>query len=142
MNQDARKRLDRLLSSLYPMAMHNDLEIYPRGYDVEADVLYLDVMAASFPMWADVAYEFANHEGMKYDRNYDVYGIDGQPRVSYSGLVWVRFLGDFEDESRVGMHIWSQQPSHIQAEEQLARYYSHFLERDGLEPMEVLMLYL
>ncbi len=83
------------------------------------------------PHWARVAYQFAGHEGSKYDRASHIYGIDGQPRVSYDGLVFVRYIGDFLDGSKVAFHIWNQQPSHEDAEEQLGNLYALFLEKEG-----------
>ena len=79
---------------------------------------------------------------MKYDRSWEPYGIDGQPRVSYSGNVWARYIGDFMDGSRVALHIWAQQPSHREAEEQLERLYGLFLARDALEPWQVFRKFL
>ena len=57
--------------------------------------------------------------------------------MSYSGRVWERYIGDFEDCSRVAFHVWNQQPSHSDAEEQLSRLYGLWREGYGLEPMEV-----
>ena len=73
---------------------------------------------------------------MKYDRDTSIYRIDGQPRVSYSGQVWVRFIGGFIEGSRVALNITAYLPSHEDAEEQLGRLYGMWQERDGLEPME------
>ena len=134
--KDTRQRITSLFDEIYPITQHNDFEILPTAYDAESDIFYIEMMPVSAPEWARVAHEFSKN-GMKYDRRNDVFGIDGQPRVSYSGRVWVRYIGDFEDGSRVAFHIWSQQPSHRDAEEQLSRFCGLWQERDGLEPMEV-----
>jgi hypothetical protein len=105
------------------------------GYDKGRDSFHLSVRPKSAPMWAETAYKFS--EEAKYDRSFNVHGIDGQPRVSYSGLVWARYISDFMDGSKVVLNVESQQPSHSKAEEQLMRLYGKFQERDGLEPMEV-----
>ena len=134
--RDTRERITHLFNEIYPITQHNDFEILPTAYDAESDIFYIQVIPISAPEWARVAYEFSKG-GMKYDRESNVFGIDGQPRVSYSGRVWVRYIGDFEDGSRMAFHIWSQQPSHSDAEEQLSRFYGLWQERDGLEPIEV-----
>ena len=134
--KDIRERITYLFNEIYPITQHNDFEILPTAYDAVRDIFYIEVMPVSAPEWARVAYEFSRG-GIKYDRGSDVFGIDGQPRVSYSGQVWVRYIGDFEDGSRVAFHICSQQPSHSDAEEQLSRLYGLWQERDGLEPIEV-----
>ena len=41
----------------------------------------LDIIPVSPSRWADVVYNFSRHEGMKYDRDKSIYGIDGQPRL-------------------------------------------------------------
>ena len=126
-----------LMEEIYPLTQHNDLGILPVAYRPGEDTLYLEVMPRSGPKWAETAYGFAKQENMKYDRDYEVYGIDGQPRVSYSGLVYVRLKAPFLDGSKVVLNIWSQQPSHEEAEAQLSRLYALLHERDGLEPLEV-----
>jgi hypothetical protein len=84
--EQAYQRANRLLDELASLAQHPDLSIFPRTYDPEGDTIYLDVMPRSGPKWAETAYQFSKN-GMKYDRDTSGYGIDGQPRVSYSGLV-------------------------------------------------------
>jgi hypothetical protein len=116
--------------------------VYPRFYKNSTDTLYMEIYPLLTPRWAETCYQFAKQEGMKYDRDSRIYGIDGQPRVSYDGNVWARFLTDFEDSSKVALHIWSEQPSHREAEEQLGRLYGMFLERDNLEPIEVFRKFL
>lgn len=140
--EKVRERIDWLMEEIAPVMQHADIDVIPRCYNIDLDTLYLDVSPGSGPEWASTAYEFAKHEGMKYDREPGDYGIDGQPRVSYSGLVYARYVGPFLDGSRVGFNIWSQQPSHRDAEEQLMRFYGLFRERDGLEPLEVFRKYL
>jgi hypothetical protein len=135
------RRAYRLMKEVYPITQHNDIGVLPVGYSPEEDTLYLEVMPRSAPRWAETAYQFAKQEGMKYDRERSGYGIDGQPRVSYCGKAWVRFLTDFVGGSRVALHIWSQHPSHEEAEEQLVELYRLFKERDGLEPVEVFRKY-
>lgn len=134
-------RYNWLIEELGPLKQHPDIEIYEPFYSYDRDILYVDVAPRSPPKWAKTAYKFASHEGMKYDRDSSVYGIDGQPRVSYSGLVWARCIEDFLDGSKVAFHIFSEQPLHREAEEQLAKLYSIFRERDNLEPMEVFRRY-
>jgi hypothetical protein len=99
-------------------------------------------MPRSPPKWAETAYKFGKEDKVSYDRSYKIYGIDGQPRVSYSGLVWVRYIAPFEDNSRVGFNIWSLHPSHEQAEAQLGSYYGLWKFRDGLDPFEVMTKFL
>lgn len=60
---------------------------------------------------------------MKYDLGTSIYGIDGQPRVSGSGGVWVRFIGDFIDGSKIIMNIKTQHSSYPDADEQLGSLY-------------------
>ena len=136
MKFDVGQRVLLLVNAAYPLSQHNDFHASPFSYDPQDDVLYLDIIPRPRSRWADVAYGFSQHEGMKYDRDTSIYGIDGQPRVSYSGLVWVRFIGDFIYGSRVALNIVAPQPSHSDAEEQLGRLYGIWQERDGLEPME------
>ena len=131
------QRILWLMDEIRPIAQHNDLGILPLGYDAEGDILYVDAVPRSGPKWADTAYGFAKQDGMKYDRDSGVYGIDGQPRVSYSGQVWARYIGQFLDGSKVAFHVWSQQPTHEEAEEQLGGLYGLFKDRDGLEPSDV-----
>jgi hypothetical protein len=78
---------------------------------------------------------------MRYDKNSGIYGTDGQPRVSFSGLTWVRYITDFVDGSKVTLHIWSDQKTHEAAEAQLSRFYGLFQEKDGLGPLEVFRKY-
>jgi hypothetical protein len=136
------QRILWLMDEIYPITQHSDLGVLPLGYDAEGDILYMDVMPRSGPKWAETAYQFAKQGGMKYDRDSGVYGIDGQPRVSYSGQVWARYVGNFLDGSRVAFNVWSQQPSHREAEEQLGRLYGLFKSNDGLEPIDVLRKFL
>ena len=92
--------------------------------------------------WARTAYKFSKMGNMKYGRAEGPYPIDGQPRVSYSGLVWARYVGDFVDGSKVSFNVLSEQPSHEDAEEQLTELYGRFLELDGLQPAEVFRKFL
>jgi hypothetical protein len=135
-------RAREILNELVPLSYHSDIFVYPRYFDHETDTLYMEILPCSGPRWAQTCYQFATQEGMKYDRSGAVYGIDGQPRVSYDGLVWVRYIGDYEDGSKVAFHIWSQQPSHRAAEKQLEHLYALFLELDGLKPLEVFRRFL
>ena len=137
----SKRRLKYLLVDLIPLSHHNDFKIAPDVYDEETDTIHFEVRPRSSPEWAKMAYKFAKQEGMKYDRNTRVYDIDGQPRVTFSGDVWVRYVGDFLDGSKVAFHIWSQQPSHRDAEEQLLELYGRFMEFDGLSPPEVFKKY-
>ncbi|MFX0117717.1 MAG: hypothetical protein ACFFB3_24445 [Candidatus Hodarchaeota archaeon] len=135
-------RIYWLLDELLPLSYHSDLTVAPHAYDPRSDTLYVNANPKIAAKWAETAYQFGKDAGVKYDRYHSVYGIDGQPRVSGSGLVWVRFVSPFEDDSSIGLHVWSRQPSHCQAEEQLGKYYAMFLERDGLEPMQVFQKFL
>ena len=139
--KNTRQRITTLFNEISPITQHNDFEILPTAYDAERDIFYIEVMPVSAPEWARVVYEFSKN-GMKYDRRSDFFGIDGQPRVSYSGQVWARYIGQFLDGSRVAFHVWSQQPTHEEAEEQLVRLYGLFKEREGLEPIDVFKKYL
>lgn len=134
-------RICWLLKELSPLTQHSGLYISPHTYESRDDILHLEISPRSSQEWARTAYRFAKHDGMTYDRDSTVYGIDGQPRVSLSGLVWARYIGHFEDGSRVAFHISSLQPSHREAEEQLSELYGLFRERDGLEPVEVFERY-
>jgi hypothetical protein len=129
---------------LSPFGQHGDVIITPDWrniYNPKTDTFRMIVIPRCAVNWAETAYKFAKQPGMKYDREREPYGIDGQPRVSSSGGLWVRYIGNFEDGSRVTFHIWSRQPSHGEAEEQLSRLYAFFKERDGLEPMHVFKAY-
>ncbi|MBI4775962.1 MAG: hypothetical protein HY788_17615 [Deltaproteobacteria bacterium] len=132
----AEEKLSGLLRDLYPLTQHSELYVYPAVYVPENDTLYVEVTPRSTINWARVAYQYAKEEEMLYDRDRGPYGIDGQPRVSYGGLVWVRYITDFEG-SKVALQIWAQQPSHRQAEEQLADFYRLFREHEGIEPIRV-----
>ena len=133
--EEIHSRINWLIGEIFPLTMHDDLVVSPQAYDKGTDTFHLDVMPQSAPLWADTAYHFA--KGAKYDNDYNVHGIDGQPRVSYSGLVWVRYISDFLDGSRVAFHVWSKQPSHKHAEQQLSNLYGLFQGLDDLEPIEV-----
>ncbi|UCG04922.1 MAG: hypothetical protein JSV83_13430, partial [Desulfobacterales bacterium] len=116
---EIQSRIDWLLDEIAPLTYQSDFDVAPHAYLPDSDTLYLDVRPRSASRWAQVAHDFGHHEYMKFDRSYKIYGIDGQPRVSYSGLVWVRYIAPFEDNCRVGLNIWSLHPSHEQAEAQL-----------------------
>jgi hypothetical protein len=135
------QRIDWLLRELRPLQQHPDIFIYPNSYDADRDTMYFEVQPRTGTNWSETAYRFAQ-DCMKYDRGSHIFGIDGQPRVSYSGFVWARYIGDYEDGSKVAFHIFSEQPSHREAEEQLGRLYSLFMERNGLEPMDVFGRYI
>jgi hypothetical protein len=75
------------------------------------------------------------------DRDAGLYGINGQPRGSYSGLAWTRYITPFLDGSKTGTNVWSQQPSHSDAEYQLGKFYGMLEYVDGLEPLEVFRKY-
>jgi hypothetical protein len=141
-DNEIQSRIDWLLDEIAPLTQNCNLGVYPHAYDPEVDTLYLDVTPRIQSKWFETAYQFAKHENMKYDRSYKIYGIDGQPRVSYSGLVWVRYLSPFEDGSNVGLNIWSQQPSHVDVEAQLGLYYSLWKERHDMEPIDVLQKFI
>jgi hypothetical protein len=130
------------MDELYPLTQNNDFHIFLVGYNLESDTLYLEIEPRVPHHWADVAYQFSQQEGMKYDRDTAIYPVDGQPRVSYSGLVWVRYKGDFEGGAKVALSIQSELPSHSDAEEQLARFYGLYKDRNGQEPIDVLRRYL
>jgi hypothetical protein len=132
-----RKRAQYLMHELEPLTQHPDLWFYPYAYNPIIDSLSIEVMPQVRVNWAETAYRFSKMGNMKYDQPSNAYRIDGQPRVSYSGLVWVRYICDFVDNSKLVFHILSEQPSHEEAEEQLGRFYGLFRERDGLEPIEV-----
>lgn len=140
--EETQARIDWLLDELAPLSYHSDINVGPHAYDPKTDTIYMNANVRLPGKWAKIAYEFGNHDGMKYDRGFRFYGIDGQPRVSSDGLVWVRYVGDFLDGSKVGMNVWSQQPSHFDAEVQLGKFYGLFSERNGLEPFEVFKKYL
>lgn len=108
----------------------------PAGYDPEIETIYIEVIPRCPVNWARTAHHYAKHDGMVYDRDWGPYGIDGQPRVSSGGLVWVRYRSDFGGWNAT-LHIWAQQPSHREAEEQLGRFYGMFEERDGIDPIDV-----
>ena len=139
--EKTKQRISKLLKYLDPLFQHSNIFITPTVYIPKTNTLHLDITPRSSPEWAKIAYQFAHHDGMRYDKGTDVHGIDGQPRVSYSGCAWVRFINDFEDGSKVVLNIWSQQPSHRDAENQLKEYYGRFLVHDNLEPMEVFRKY-
>jgi hypothetical protein len=139
--QKIKKRIDRLLEDLRPLAQHNDISVYPTTYDIKNDAIHLEVIPKSSLEWAKTVYKFTIQPNLKYDRGSHIYGIDGQPRCSYSGMTFVRFISPFLDGSKVGLHIWSQQPSHEDAEDQLSELYRRFLSDDSLEPIEVFKKY-
>jgi hypothetical protein len=79
-----------LVKALAPIAQHPDLYVYPNYaafYDPDSDILYMNVYPACPVNWAGTTYRFAKQPGMKYDRSWMPYGIDGQPRVSSDGRV-------------------------------------------------------
>jgi len=141
MDKEKAYRVGCLLDDLRPLEQHPDIDIYFNAYCIDEDTIYLDVIPRSESRWAETAYRFGKQEGMQYDRSPGIYGVDGQPRVSYDGLVWARYIGDFLDGSKVAFHVYSEQPSHRDAEEQLTELYRLFSERDGLEPIEVFKRY-
>ena len=141
-DNEIQSRIDWLLDEISPLTYHSDILIAPHAYLPDSDTLHLDVMPRSPPKWAETAYKFGKDEKVSYDRSYKIYGIDGQPRVSCSGLVWVRYIAPFEDNCRVGLNIWSLHPSHEQAEAQLGSYYGLWKFRDGLDPFEVMAKFL
>lgn len=132
----AEKKFLELLKSLYPLTQHSDLYVYPAGYDPESETIYIELIPRVPVHWSKVAYQYGRDKSMTYDREWEPYGIDGQPRVSSDGLVWVRYVTDFEG-SRAKVHIWAQQPSHGEAEEQLVEFYRLFREHEGIEPIQV-----
>jgi hypothetical protein len=79
------------------LAQHPDLSVAPHVYELEEDTLHVEIHPKSAPSWAETAYEFGEHPNMRYDKNSGIYGTDGQPRVSFSGLTWVRYITDFVD---------------------------------------------
>ena len=135
------ERVEWLFDEVSPLAYHSDLIIEPHAYLPDIDTLHIDVIPRSPAKWAKTAYEFGS-QGMKYDRSFRIFGIDGQPRVDFSGMVWVRYVSDFLDGSKVAMNIWSEQPSHNYAERELMKYYGLWKARDGLEPMDVFRRFL
>jgi hypothetical protein len=135
------EKISKLLKYLDPLFQHSNIFIEPTAYNLRTNTLHLDINPRSSPEWAKIAYQFAHHEGMRYDKETEVYRIDGQPRVSYSGFAWVRFINDFEEGSKVVLNIWSQQPSHMDAENQLKEYYGRFLVHDNLNPVGVFKKY-
>jgi len=140
--QPIEEKVIGLLDELIPLTQHSDLTLYHYGYSPSRSTLYLEILPRSSSNWASTAYRFANQPNMKYDRDASVYGIDGQPRVSSDGNVWVRFKQPFLENSNVALQISSNQPSHHDAEMQLMKYYGLFQERQGLEPAEVFQKFL
>ena len=138
---DIQGRINQMLEELGPLADSEDYITYPHSYRPESDTLYLEVMPYAPSEWADIAYDFSERQGMKYDRDCSIFGIDGQPRVSYSGLVWVRFVSPLKNGATLGQHIWANLWTHDQAEDQLCKYYGKF-KKDGLEPMDVFKKFL
>lgn len=140
--EETLERIEWLMDEIRPLTQHNDFRVYPFAYKEKNDTLFLDVVPVSGPEWAKVAHRIARQGGMRYNRDTSVYHIDGQPRCSYGGQVWAGYVGDFLDGSRVALRVWSQQPSHRDAEDQLSSLYARFVELDGLEPIEVFQKYL
>jgi hypothetical protein len=136
-----KQRIADLARIAVPLAENEDYLVTLNSYIPDSDTLYIDVMPYAPSEWADIAYDFSKKPGMKYDRSHESFGMDGQPRVSYSGIVWVRFVSPFEDGTTLGQNIWADMWTHAQAEDQLSRYYGKFME-DGLEPMEVFKKFL
>ena len=117
--ETAEQRAIKLGREIVPLSYHNDLYVMPHSYDYINDILNVDVMPFSAPKWSEIAYQFANHDNIKFDKRYQPYRVDGQPRVATNGVVWVRFITPFIDRSRVALNIWSKQPNHATAEIQL-----------------------
>ena len=140
--QEIQARINWLLDELAPLSYHSDILISPHAYIPESDTIYLNVVPKSPAKWAETAYSFCQDNDFKYDRSHRLYGIDGQPRVSSDGFVWVRYIWDFLDGSKVGMNIWSQQPSHSAAECELGNYYRLWQCEHGMEPVDVLRKFL
>lgn len=130
------KRVNWLLDEISPLTYHSDFDVAPHAYLPDSDTLHINVIPKSPSRWAYIAHEFGCHD-VKYDRSHRVFNVDGQPRVDYSGMVWVRYVGDFLDGSNVAMNIWSRQPSHYMAERELAKYYGIWKERHDMEPIDV-----
>ena len=133
-------RAGKLADDLYPISGHSEFVIKPHDYDAEIDTIHMLVMPKSACNWAKTAFKFGRQEGMKYDRSNKVHHHDGQPRVMITEKnFWnvARFIGDFEDRSKVALEIFSQQPVHYDAERQLGKYYAFWKVVDGLEPIEV-----
>lgn len=140
--ETAEQRAIKLGWQVVPLSYHDDLYVIPHSYDYINDILNIDVMPKSAPKWAETAYQFAKHGNMKFDKRYQPYGVDGQPRVATNGVVWVRFITPFVERSQAALHIWSRQPNHAAAEIQLMKFYRLFQKRDGLEPIDVFRKYL
>jgi hypothetical protein len=133
-------RAERLLEELCPLAYHSDIYIGPYLFDYKRDTLCMHVKPRMASAWAETAYKFGKQEGVTYDRRNDAYSHDGQPRViiTRNNLYdIVRFIGDFEDNSRVSFEIFSEQPSHYEAERQLAKFYCLWKVVDAMEPVDV-----
>ena len=136
-HEEAQARINWLMDELAPISGHSDIYVSPHAYDPKSDTVYLNAAVRPPVKWADAAYKISKDNDFKYDRDFKVYGLDGQPRVSSDGLVWVRYVGDFLDGSTVGMNVWTRETSHHNAEVQLLRLYKLFRENDGLETMDV-----
>ena len=138
-------RAERLLEELYPLAYHSDIYIGPYLFDCRRDKVCMHVKPRMASAWAETAYKFGKQEGMKYDKSNETYSHDGQPRVMTTKDNFydvIRFIGDFEDNSKVSFEIFSEQPSHYEAERQLAKFYCLWKFVDGMEPIDVFRKFL
>jgi hypothetical protein len=136
----AKYRAGKLVDELFPISGHSEFFITPHDYDAENDTIHMLVMPVMACNWAKTAYKFGRQKGMKYDSSNKTHPHGGQPRVMITEKnFWnvARFIGDFEDRSKVSFEIFSQQPSHYDAEKQLGQYYALWKVAHGLEPIDV-----
>lgn len=55
------------MDEVAPLNQHNGFRVYPFAYSPKNDTLFLDIVPASDPVWAKVAYGIAQQDVMKYD---------------------------------------------------------------------------
>jgi len=129
-------QLHLILETFRVLDQQNDLRITVMAVweSEKGIVLFIDPLR-----WAQYAFLTVSSLmalGFTYTPFNRFFEIDGQPRVSYTGNVWLT-VGGIINDLEVILHIISDLGSHALAENELLRFYSLIKERLGMEPIDL-----
>jgi len=125
-----------ILESLEIMSQQNDLKTAVMAAWEEETGLVIGIDPARWAQYACLTVGSLMDMGFTYAPFNHFFGIDGQPRVSYTGNVWLTMAG-FVDGVEVILHVITDLGSHALAEYELLRFYSLVKERLCLEPLDL-----
>ncbi len=121
------------------MDARSDLDVGMLALREDSQGAVVVIHALRWPEFACMMVESLSKEGFRYAPPNEFFGIDGQPRVDFSGRAWITLHGEIDGIELI-LHIWSFCGGHRLAEYALARFYGLVQETMKLDPLSLFRL--